>query len=484
MSVTLVIFGASGDLTSRKLVPALFQLHRKARLPAGTRIVGFSRTAYTDDAWRQALAESTRHYNGQRFDAAAWQEFARAISYQPGDLGRAEDFEALHQRLHELEGSEGVTRVYYLATAPQFYEQAVARLGACGLADEQNGPRRIVIEKPFGTDAATCRRLNQAVHGVFREQQVYRIDHYLGKETVQNILVLRFANTIFEPIWNRNYVDHVQITVAEEVTVGRRGASYDETGVLRDMFQNHLLQLLMATAMEAPVRFEAEKVRDEKVKVLSAIRPLAPREVAGDTLRGQYRGYRSEPGVKPDSQTATFAVVKLAVDNWRWQGVPFYLRSGKAMSCRTTQIVIQFRSPPHMVFASEKNSIGESNRLVIQIQPAEGIQLHFQTKVPDAGMRLRLTDLEFSFNREFSGVMPEAYERLLLDAFAGDASLFARADEVELAWGIIDPIAEAWQATSLPALEIYEPDLWGPADAAEWMERQGRQWFDTCPVLA
>ena len=483
MPLTLVIFGASGDLTSRKLVPALFQLFRKQRLPEGTQIVGFSRTPFSDDEWRRALAESTEKFSNGHFDRAAWDRFAPAIHYQAGDLSQAADFEALHQRLHELEGSPKVTRVYYLATAPQYYEGAVAQLGANGLADEVNGPRRIVIEKPFGRDAQTARHLNDAVHQVFKEKQVYRIDHYLGKETVQNILVLRFANTIFEPVWNRNYVDHVQITVAEEVLVGRRGAFYDETGILRDMFQNHLLQLLMTTAMEAPVRFEAEAVRDEKVKVLRAITPLPPNAVATDTLRGQYRGYREEPGVTPNSQTATFAVAKLAVDNWRWQGVPFYLRSGKAMSCRTTQIVIQFRNPPTMVFNSGSANVCDANRLIIQIQPAEGIQLLFQSKVPDAGMRLRGTDLEFSFNREFSGVMPEAYERLLLDVFQGDASLFARADEVELAWGIIDPIAAAWQQTGQPPLEIYEPGLWGPMNSTDWIARQGRQWFDTCPVL-
>jgi glucose-6-phosphate 1-dehydrogenase len=486
MPLTLVIFGASGDLTSRKLVPALFQLFRKQRLPEGTQIVGFSRTPFSDDAWRQALAKSTQSFNGEHFDRAVWDQFAAAIHYQAGDIDNGGAFDALHARLRELErsGSDPATRVYYLATAPQFYEETVSRLGACGLADEKNGPRRIVIEKPFGSDARSAHQLNDALHRVFHEQQVYRIDHYLGKETVQNILVLRFANTIFEPVWNRNYVDHVQITVAEEVTVGRRGSFYDETGILRDMFQNHLLQLLMTTAMEPPVRFEAEAVRDEKVKVLHAIRPLSAAAAATDTLRGQYRGYQSEPGVKPDSQTATFAAVKLGVDNWRWQGVPFYLRSGKAMSCRTTQIVVQFRNPPHMVFDSQPAHACDADQLVIQIQPAEGIQLHIQTKVPDAGMRLRQTDLEFSFQREFAGVMPEAYERLLLDVFQGDASLFARADEVELAWGIIDPIVSAWQQTGRPPLEIYEPDLWGPASATEWMHRQGRQWFDTCPVLS
>ena len=484
MAVTLIIFGASGDLASRKLVPALFQLFRKGRLPEDTRIVGFSRTPFTDAAWRAALAESIARFSGSEFDAAMWKKFAPAIHYQPGDIKRPDDFEALHKRLHELEGSPEVTRVYYLATAAQFYEEAVEQLGGSGLADEANGPRRIVIEKPFGSNAQTARRLNEAVHRVFREGQVYRIDHYLGKETVQNILVLRFANTIFEPVWNRNYVDHVQITVAEEVTVGRRGSFYDETGVLRDMFQNHLLQLLMTTAMEAPVRFEADAIRDEKVKVLRAIAPLSSSAVATDTLRGQYRGYRNEPGVGPDSQTATFAAVKLAVDNWRWQGVPFYLRSGKAMSCRTTQIVIQFRSPPTMLFGEGCDALCEANRLVIQIQPAEGIELHFQTKVPDQGMKLRLTDLDFDFQREFAGVMPKAYERLLLDALQGDASLFARSDEVELAWGIIDPIVEAWQQADRPPLEIYEPAWWGPTNATEWMERQGRQWFDMCPVLS
>ncbi|HEX5446668.1 MAG TPA: glucose-6-phosphate dehydrogenase, partial [Pirellulales bacterium] len=368
MATTLVIFGASGDLTSRKLVPALFQLFRKNRLPADTRIVGFSRTAFSDDDWRKSLAATTAEHLAGDFDATAWRKFAPLIHYQPGDIGKAQDFETLHRRLHKLEELDGATRVYYLATAAQFYEPAIQGLGQSGLADESHGPRRVVIEKPFGTNAHTARHLNAAVHRVFQERQVYRIDHYLGKETVQNILVLRFANSIFEPVWNRNYIDHVQITVAEEVAVGRRGAFYDETGVLRDVFQNHLLQLLMTTAMEAPVRFEAEAVRDEKVKVLRAIEPPSPDAVAQDTLRGQYRGYRHEPDVARNSQTATFAAMKLSVDNWRWQGVPFYLRSGKAMSCRTTQIVIQFRNPPTAIFRDGCDELCEANRLVIQIQ--------------------------------------------------------------------------------------------------------------------
>ena len=353
------------------------------------------------------------------------------------------------------------------------------------MAVETNGPRRIVVEKPFGTDLATARTLNEHLHSVFNERQVFRIDHYLGKESVQNILALRFANTIFEPVWNRRYIDHVQITVAEEVAVGRRGSYYDNAGVLRDMFQNHLLQLLMVTAMEAPVRFNSSAVRNEKVKVLEAIRPLDLSEVAAAGVRGQYRGYLDEPGVPPTSQTATFGAVRLEVDNWRWQGVPFYLRSGKVMSCRTTQIVIAFRQPPLELFADGKHrSVREGNRLVIQIQPAEGIQLHFHTKVPGGGMKLRLTDLEFSYSRQFMGRLPEAYEPLLLDVMTGDASLFARADEVEKSWEIIDPFIRAWSSVDMPPIDPYIAGEWGPMASVEWMAAQGRTWFDTCPVLS
>ena len=342
----------------------------------------------------------------------------------------------------------------------------------------------MVVEKPFGVDLASARQLNEAIHRVFQEHQVYRIDHYLGKETVQNLLVLRFANTIFEPVWNRNFIDHVQITVAEEVDVGKRAGYYDTAGVMRDMVQNHLLQLLMITAMEPPVRYQADAIRNEKVKVLHAVRPLTPEEVAQDTFRGQYRGYLDAKDVPAGSRTATFAAIKLWIDNWRWQGVPFYLRSGKTMSCRTTQIVIQFREPPQRLFADSPRNLCESNRLVVQVQPAEGIQLHFQTKVPDAGMRLRQTDFTFNYQREFRRELPEAYERLLQDAVEGDASLFARADEVEAAWRICDPILEAWKASDQPPLLPYEPGDWGPTQSSAWMERQGRSWFDTCPVLS
>ncbi|MEX0610588.1 MAG: glucose-6-phosphate dehydrogenase [Pirellulales bacterium] len=483
MPHTFVIFGASGDLTQRKLVPALYQLFRKGRLPKETRIVGFSRTEFTHETWRAELAKSTATHLGKDFDAGLWDKFSQFIYYHPGDIAQADDFVSLAPFLKEIEKADRSTRVYYLATAPRFYELIIEQLGRSGLADESGGPRRVIIEKPFGTNLASARRLNEAMHAVFGERQVYRIDHYLGKETVQNLLVLRFANTIFEPIWNRNYIDHVQITVAEEVDVARRAAYYDSAGVLRDMFQNHLLQLMMITAMEPPVRYEADAVRGEKVKVLQAVRPLTGEQVDRDTLRGQYRGYAETEGVEPGTRTTTFASVKLWVDNWRWQGVPFYLRSGKAMSCRTTQIVVQFQEPPHMVFHAGPKSTVEANRLVIQVQPAEGIQIHFQTKVPDAGMKLRQTDLEFRFSREFRGTMPDAYERLLLDALEGDASLFARADEVEAAWAICDPIIEEWQRSDRPPLYIYEPGMWGPPEGSDWMAAQGRQWFDICPVL-
>jgi glucose-6-phosphate 1-dehydrogenase len=483
MPHTFVILGASGDLTHRKLVPALYHLFRKGRLPKDTRIVGFSRTEFTHDEWRTDLAKAVARFVGNDFDPALWDRFAQNIYYHPGDIGRAEDFTTLARLLREIEKAENSTRVYYLATAPQFYEPAVEQLGRSGLADENGGKRRVIIEKPFGIDLASARHLNAAVHAVFNERQVYRIDHYLGKETVQNLLVLRFANTIFEPIWNRNYIDHVQITVAEEVDVGRRAGYYDSAGIVRDMFQNHLLQLVMITAMEAPVRYEADAVRNEKVKVLQAIRPMRPEDVYRDTLRGQYQGYSTADGVRPGSHTATFAAIKLWIDNWRWQGVPFYLRSGKAMSCRTTQIVVQFQEPPHMLFPDGPKSVSEANRLVIQVQPAEGMQLQFETKVPDAGMKLRQTALDFRYQREFRGMIPEAYERLLLDALEGDASLFARADEVEASWAICDPILDEWQRSDKPALNIYEPSLWGPEESTQWMADQGRQWFDICPVL-
>ena len=482
MPHTIVIFGASGDLTSRKLIPALYRLHAKDRLPEGSRIVGVSRSPYEHEQWRNSLKETTSNFLGSHFDAQRWESFAESIFYQPGDIKEPKDFKRLAKFLDEIEAEGSLGRVYYLSTMPQLYEAAVEQLGAAGLADDSQGYRRVIIEKPFGTDRESAEALNQSIQSVFREDQIYRIDHYLGKETVQNVFALRFANSIFEPIWNRNYVDHVQITVAEEVVIGRRAGYYDTSGILRDMFQNHLLQLLMITAMEPPARYDGTLVRDEKVKVLLSMRKMAGSDFANQTVRGQYKGYRSEEGVPEGSETATFAALKLYCDNWRWKDVPFYLRSGKGMSCRTTQIVIQFRNVPHMVFG-EKSRTPLGNRLVIQVQPAEGIQLHFETKVPDSEMKTRTSTLDFSFRGQGDASMPDAYQRLLLDSMHGDASLFARSDEVELAWGIIDPIIAAWNSPAAPPLHIYETGLWGPTESTQWMYDQGREWFDVCPAL-
>ncbi len=481
-SHTIVIFGASGDLTRRKLVPALYQLFSKGRLPATCRIVGFSRSEKTHESWRDELAASTQEFTAGEFDAQKWREFADSIYYHPGDVLVPEDVKSLGAALDELEGRGESTRVYYLSTAPRFYEPAVAHLGFCALADESRGPRRIVVEKPFGEDLESAQKLNKAIHEVFQERQVYRIDHYLGKETVQNIFMLRFANAIFEPLWNRNYIDHVQITAAERVVVGSRAGYYDTAGALRDMVQSHMLQLLTITAMEPPSQLDADLVRNEKVKVLAAVRRYSGEDVARNTIRAQYDGYREEEGVPADSAAATFAALKLYIDNWRWQGVPFYLRTGKAMDCRTTQIVIQFREPPHAMFERNFHGADETNRLVLHLQPAEGVQIHLQTKVPDAGMESRLTDLEFRFDRQFRGALPDAYERLLLDTLSGDASLFARSDEVELAWSIIDPIQAEWDR-GRPALARYDRGLWGPDAVRDWIAADKRRWLDVCPVL-
>ena len=483
MAHTIVIFGASGDLTSRKLIPALYRLFIKGRLPEGSRIVGVSRSAFEHQQWRDSLREAAAEFAKAVFDAESWDRFSANVYYQPGDIKVSEDFVALAEFLDSIEPESSAGRVYYLSTMPQLYEEAIRQMGTAGLADDSDGYRRVIIEKPFGTDLKTAHALNDSIHHVFREDQIYRIDHYLGKETVQNLFALRFANSIFEPIWNRNYVDHVQITVAEEVIIGRRASYYDTSGILRDMFQNHLLQLMMITAMEPPARYDSTLVRDEKVKVLHSVRRLTGGDFASDTVRGQYDGYLKEDGVPGGSETATFAVLKLYCDNWRWQGVPFYLRSGKGMSCRTTQIVIQFKQVPHILFG-EKTREPPGNRLVIQVQPAEGIQLHFETKVPDSEMKTRTSTLDFSFQGSLgSESLPDAYQRLLLDSMQGDASLFARSDEVELAWGIIDPIIAAWRSPAAPELFRYETGLWGPEEVTEWMRSQGREWFDVCPVL-
>ncbi len=484
MDKTLVIFGASGDLTRRKLIPALYSLHCKGRLPKDTRIVGVSRRPYSSEEWRGMLSKTTGEFNAKDFDEVKWNEFEQSVHYIPGDATKGDDLVKLAESLKELDG-ESNERVYYLSTKPAIYAPIIENLGAAGLADQSIGKRRIVIEKPIGVNLDTAMRLNEKVHDVFHENNVFRIDHYLGKETVQNLLVLRFANSIFEPIWNRNYIDHVQITVAESVEIGSRAGYYDGSGILRDMFQNHLLQLMTIVAMEPPARYDPKLVRDEKVKVLRSVRPMIESEFSTSSVRGQYEGYLDEEGVPEGSQTATFAALKLDIDSWRWHGVPFYLRSGKAMSCRTTQIVIEFRKPPFALFSESDNGIIEGNRLVIQVQPAEGMQMYLQSKVPDAGMMVQETPLDFRFARHNTNKsMPDAYQRLLLDALNNDASLFARNDEVELAWQIIDPIINAWQGGSGPALKTYAKGDWGPEECTQWMRDQSRNWFDVCPVLS
>ncbi len=481
---TIVIFGASGDLTQRKLVPALFNLYRKNRLPANVRVVGLARRPYSHDDFRDRLRAGAERFAGDAFDPGLWETFAQRLWYVRGDLSVPADYEGLQAFLREIEGGP-THRLYYLATAPTFYEPVVKRLGALDIARESTAEgasadvlwRRIVVEKPFGHDLASAQSLNRAIHAVFNEHQVYRIDHYLGKETAQNILFFRFGNTIFEPVWNRRYVDHVQITVAESVDVGHRAGYYDQAGVLRDMFQNHLLQLLALVAMEPPASFDADAVRNERVKVLRAVRPITPE----DTVCAQYRGYCEAPRVAPDSRTPTYAALKLFIDNWRWQGVPFYLRSGKALTQKSTEIVIEFQRPPHVMFDLPPGYRLTPNILSLCIQPDEGIHLKFQTKVPDSAQEMRSVDMEFHYRSSFGDeALPDAYERLLLDALNGDASLFARSDGIEMAWRLIDSVVQSWESPDAPPLAIYEPGSWGPTEADELMARDGRTWREGC----
>ena len=487
MACTFVIFGASGDLTSRKLIPAIFRLYCQQRLPAGTHVVGCARTEFSHESWRNELRETTQKFLGDSFDANQWDHFAPLISYQPLDIGTVEDFQKLDEHLHQVEPPEGaVTRIYYLATSPNLYASAVANLGAAGMAAEEKGPRRIVIEKPFGTDLRTAKELNHAVHQVFREGQVYRIDHYLGKETVQNLLVLRFANSIFEPIWNRNYIDHVQITVAESLGVEGRGKYYEESGALRDMVQSHILQLLCVMAMEPPAHFDGNSLRDEKVKVLRSVAPpINPNDITARTVRGQYadgfvagqqaRAYRAEKDVNPTSRTETYAALKLEIANWRWSGVPFYIRTGKRMARRVTEIAIEFKRVPHMLFKEQSASDMTPNVLTIRIQPDEGITIRFAAKVPGAANNLRPVRMDFQYGSSFGQAGPDAYERLLFDAMVGDPSLFARRDEVETAWGIVQPILDNWE-NNFESPALYDAGTWGPYEADMLLARDGRTW--------
>ncbi len=482
-TTTFVIFGASGDLTRRKLIPSLFNLYCKGRLPENWRIVGVSRTPYSDEEFQAQLRAGMQEFEPDKYSPSNWSSFATNVGYYSGDLSKADDFRALDERLKELEteNNGAANRIYYLSVAPRLYEMTITNLGESGLAEESEGWRRVVIEKPFGHDLQSAIALNDSVHKVLNESQIYRIDHYLGKETVQNLLVFRFANSLFEPVWNRNYIDHVQITAAEKVDVGHRAGYYDGVGVVRDMVQNHMLQLLSLVAMEPPASFDADALRNEKVKLFESIRHIAPEEIAEHTVRGQYQGYSSASGVEPGSETATYAAIRLYVDNWRWQGVPFYLRSGKALTEKTTEIGIIFKRPPHVMFPLPPGARIRANRLSICVQPEEGIHISFQAKEPDTTADMRTVEMNFDYDSSFGAVsIPEAYERLLLDVLKGDASLFTRGDAIELAWGLVDKILAGWESKGAPPLEIYKPGTWGPGAAETLIEHDGYTWTLGC----
>jgi glucose-6-phosphate 1-dehydrogenase len=470
--VSLIIFGATGDLTSRKLVPALYSNFLKRRLPACPWIVGFARRPWTEEEFRNRLRDGAAESLGGGFNPAAWGDFAGRIKYFQGQLDARESFSALRTFLDKLEFAPA-DRLYYLATAPEFFPTIVDRLGESGLAEETGGLRRLVVEKPFGRDERSARALNRLIHARFAESRVYRMDHYLAKETAQNILFFRFANSLFEPLWNRRHVHHVQISVTENLEVGSRAPYYDAAGVVRDMFQNHLLQLLALVAMEPPASFSADAVRSERVRLYRRIRPVRLK----DTVRGQYAGYGGTEGVAPGSATPTFAAWKLRIANDRWRGVPFYLRSGKALREKRTEIAVVFRKAPWKVFALEGCAECTPNILMFGIQPDEGIHLRLNAKVPDSGREMRAVEMDYHFRESFGGGLPDAYERLLLDAFKGDASLFPRSDGIELCWRLADPVIAGWEGRGAPPLEVYDRGSWGPAGADELLARDGRAWI-------
>ncbi|MBI4636711.1 MAG: glucose-6-phosphate dehydrogenase [Candidatus Rokubacteria bacterium] len=485
---SLIIFGASGDLTKRKLMPALWSLYAARVLPEPFAIVAVARTGMSHDEFRRRVREAIVEFARiQPPSDLVWERFASALFYLSGDPNDLALYPKLDRLLAETEAARGrhANRLFYCATPPSLYEPIVRNLGAAALAGEPSGWTRIVVEKPFGRDLESARALNRQLAAVFREEQVYRIDHYLGKETVQNILVFRFANGIFEPLWNRNHVAQVQITVAESLGVETRGAYYEESGALRDMLQNHMLQLLCLIAMESPVTFDAAPVRDEKNKVLAAIRPIDPAKLDEAAVRGQYGpgfaegkrvpGYREEKGVAPDSRTETYVALRLLVDNWRWAGVPFYLRTGKRLAKRVSEIAIQFRRTPHMIFRRHPAG-ADSNTLVIRIQPDEGIGLTVAAKTPGPELKLGSVGLDFRYGDVYGGQPPEAYERLLLDAIHGDATLYARGDWVEQAWAILAPVLGAWAQDPTAPFPNYEAGTWGPGDADAFIARDGGAW--------
>jgi glucose-6-phosphate 1-dehydrogenase len=487
---TVIIFGASGDLTKRKLVPALYRLTQERLLPAEFAIVGFARSEMSSDEFRSRMKDAVATYSeAKRVDEAVWDSFARGLFYVAGNVNDPKAYKEISELLDRMDRERGTAgnRVFYLSTSPTLYAEAIQQLGAAGLAQpEGKGWTRIIIEKPFGHDLASAKELNVEAAKVFDEEQVYRIDHYLGKETVQNLLVFRFANGIFEPIWNRRYIDHVQITNAEAIGVEGRGGYYDTAGVLRDMIQNHVFQVVSLVAMEPPANLSANAVRDEKIKAMHAVRNMAAGDVNQFVARGQYSegssagkavpGYRDEKDVDPKSQTDTFSALKLYFDNWRWADVPFYIRSGKRMPKRVTEIAIQFRQAPLQLFKTAASGQElEPNVLVVRVQPDEGITLRIGAKVPGQVTRIRWVNMDFRYGASFGVSSPEAYERLLLDCILGDSTLYARRDMTERGWEIVMPILDAWR-DSKEEIPKYEAGTWGPTEAHDLIERDGRQW--------
>ena len=490
---TIVIFGASGDLTARKLVPALYHLVKDKQMPPTFRIIGFARREKTDESWRQELRTALDQFSRTKpVDEQVWKDFSANVFYCVGDLTDAAAYAKLEQKLTSF-GSAPLRKnlLFYLATQPSQFGAVVQQLHDAKLLHKENGEhgwQRLVVEKPFGHDLASAQALNRELTRYAHEQQVCRIDHYLGKETVQNILMFRFSNSIFERLWNRESVDHVQLTVSEKLGVGERGGYYEEAGAIRDMVQNHMLQVLALIAMEPPVSLEAEAVRDEKVKLLKSIRALTPDDVVKQVVRGQYfagavngeprPGYRQEPKVKPDSNVETFVALKLLIDNWRWSGVPFYLRTGKNLPMSASEVRIQFRRTPNVLFAAQCGNKLDANALALRLQPNEGISLRFNGKVPGIGTSVRPVRMHFSYDAEFGAYTPEAYERLLLEAIAGDATLFIRRDEVETAWQIVDSIRKGWENKPLTNREFYAAGTWGPIAADDLLAQSGHEWHE------